>query len=145
MKLNSMEVQNNEKKIPWHRNIKWYHLWMMSIASFSSYFLLIYIYDSEYFIFDILGILSLIFAIIETIKSLLHIKNKEKVKQKTKTVFLIFCVYVLTAYIISLFQEDDYGDTPLITGMFLSVFATPIIVYLWNKYTKDKKNKNSEF
>lgn len=117
----------------------------MSIASFSSYFLLIYIYDSEYFIIDILGILSLIFAIIETIKSLLHIKNKEKVKQKTKTVFLIFCVYVLTAYIISLFQEDDYGDTPLITGMFLSVFATPIIVYLWNKYTKDKKNKNSEF
>jgi hypothetical protein len=73
-----MDNQIENKKIPWHRNIQWYHLWILSIVSFSAYFILFYVYQIESFLLDVIGLLSLIFAIIETIRSIIkYVKNKK--------------------------------------------------------------------
>jgi len=58
-------------------------------------------------------------------------------KEKVKNVFLILCLFITNIAIITKLSGDNYyGNDEVTTAFFLSIFTTPLIIYVWNKLIK---------
>jgi RsiW-degrading membrane proteinase PrsW (M82 family) len=63
---------------------------------------------------------------------------EDDMKNKLKNAFLIFSIYILTAAILGNFLHKDAFDDGKFWGLVLSIFITPLIIYVWNRLVPKK-------